>query len=112
MYPKQPASLWRVPINRAFTTQAVSSKTIIAIEFGYGCDVSVTSSEFARQTYVSKMVNDYIVDKSDRDQYFVDKLGMPMYSLVTNIVDFIKKLQNKKKYTNKFNFQCKRYTSH
>ena len=74
------------------------AKTLVntlGIEFGYGCDVSVTSSEFARQTYVSKMVNDYIVDKSNRDLNFVGKLGMPMYSLVTNIVDFIKKLQNK-----------------
>lgn len=67
----------------------------LGIEFGYGCDVSVTSSEFVRQAYVSKFVNDYIVEKSKRTINYVEKLGMPMYSLVTNIVDFIKKLQNK-----------------
>ena len=67
----------------------------LGIEFGYGCDVSVTSSEFARQTYVSKLVNDYIVDQSLLNVHYAEKLGMPMYSLVNNIVDFIKKLQNK-----------------
>ena len=74
------------------------AKTLVnalGIEFGYGCDVSVTSSEFARQTYVSKLVNDYIVEKSKRTINFAEKLGMPMYSLVSNIVDFIQKLQNK-----------------
>lgn len=74
------------------------AKTLVntlGIEFGYGCDTSVTSSEFARQTYVSKLVNDYIVEKSMRTVNYVEKLGMPMYALVSNIVDFIKKLQNK-----------------
>lgn len=67
----------------------------LGIEFGYGCDVSVTSSEFSRQTYVSKLVNDYIVEKSKRAVTYEEKLGMPMYSLISNIVDFIKRLQNK-----------------
>ncbi len=74
------------------------AKTLVnalGIEFGYGCDVSITSSEFARQTYVSKLVNEYIADKSARDLNYVAKLGMPMYALIANIVDFIKKLQNK-----------------
>lgn len=67
----------------------------LGIEYGYGCDVSVTSSEFIRQTYVSKLINEYIVEKSKRMIDFVDHLGMPMYMLVSNIVDFIQKLQNK-----------------
>lgn len=67
----------------------------LGIEYGYGCDVSVTSSEFARQAYVSKLVNEYVVARSRRDVNFVEKLGMPMYALVSNIVDFINKLHNK-----------------
>lgn len=74
------------------------AKTLInalGIEVGYGCDVSVTSSEFARQTYVSKLVNDYVVEKTKYDAQYAEKLGMPMYSLVGNIIDFISKLHNK-----------------
>jgi superfamily I DNA/RNA helicase len=67
----------------------------LGIEYGYGCDVSITSSEFTRQAYVSKLVNEHIVEKSKYNANFVDRLGMPMYSLVANIVDFIQKLQNK-----------------
>ena len=74
---------------------AKSLVNALGVEFGYGCDVSVTSSEFARQTYVSKLVNDYIVEKSKSTLNYAEKLGMPMYSLVSNIVDFIQKLQNK-----------------
>lgn len=74
------------------------AKTLVntlGVEFGYGCDVSVTSSEFTRQTYVSKLINEYIVEKSKINATFADKLGMPMYYLVSNVVDFIQKLQNK-----------------
>lgn len=67
----------------------------LGIELGYGCDVSVTSSEFTRQIQVSKLINNYIVEKSKRAMDFTERLGMPMYLLVTNIVDFIQKLQNK-----------------
>ena len=67
----------------------------LGIEFGYGSDVAVTSSEYSRQVYATKLINDYIVYKNKRQNNFANSLGMPMYALISNVVEFIKKLQNK-----------------
>ena len=67
----------------------------LGIEFGYGCDIGITSSAYNRQQYVAKLVNEYIVKKTSKSLNYVSRLGMPMYQLVSVIVGFIEKLQSK-----------------
>ena len=44
------------------TIHAYAKKLVseLGIECGYGHDISVTSSEFARQSHISQLINDYI----------------------------------------------------
>lgn len=67
----------------------------LGIEFGYGCDIVITSSAYNRQQYATKLINEYVVHNSDRSPNFISRLGMPMYQLVSVVVGFIEKLQSK-----------------
>ena len=67
----------------------------LGIECGYGHDISVTSSQFARQAHISQLINDYIEEKHTTQLDFIDKLGIPMYTLISDVVEFIQKLHNK-----------------
>lgn len=67
----------------------------LGIECGYGHDISVTSSEFARQAHISQLVNDYIEEQCTTQIDFIEKLGIPMYMLISDVMQFIQKLHNK-----------------
>lgn len=68
----------------------------LGTSFGYGVDVGITSSEFYRRKKISDILDDYIRQK--RLEYgvnYTDRLGMPVYAIRDNILDFIGKLHNK-----------------
>ena len=79
------------------TIHAYAKKLVseLGIECGYGHDISVTSSEFARQSHISQLINDYIEEKCTTQIDFIEKLGIPMYMLISDVVEFIQKLHNK-----------------
>lgn len=82
---------------RISTIHSYAKKLVgeLGIECGYGHDISVTSSEFARQSHITQLINDYIEEKSTTQLDFIDKLGIPMYMLISDVVEFIQKLHNK-----------------
>lgn len=67
----------------------------IGVEFGYGIDVKVTSSEFVRAKYVNRLLNDYISRKKQTNSNFEQLLRMPVYMVSNDIIEFIQKLRNK-----------------
>lgn len=64
--------------------------------FGYGVDLSLTSSDYGRRRKALELIDGYIVQKSkELGENYANKLGVPIYALRDNIVDFINKLHNK-----------------
>ena len=63
---------------------------------GYGVDIGITSSEFYRRRKISDILDDYIRQKENEyGKNYTDKLGMPVYAIRDNILNFINKLHNK-----------------
>ena len=75
------------------------AKNLIAqlgTSFGYGIDLSITSSEFYRRKKISDLLDAYIHQKEmEYGKSYSDKLGMPVYAIRDSILDFIGKLHNK-----------------
>lgn len=68
----------------------------LGTSFGYGIDVGITSSEFYRRKKISDILDAYIHrKKQEQGADFTEKLGMPVYAIRDNILDFIGKLHNK-----------------
>ena len=64
--------------------------------FGYGVDLSITSSEFYRRKKISDILDSYVAQKErDYGKKYTDSLGMPIYAIRDSILDFIGKLHNK-----------------
>lgn len=64
--------------------------------FGYGVDLSITSSEFYRRRKISDILDSYIHQKEmEYGKNYTDRLGMPVYAIRDSILDFIGKLHNK-----------------
>lgn len=65
-------------------------------EFGYGTEVSITSSQYFRRRKVSDLLDIYISQKvMEQGDVYLTRLGKPVYALRDSIVDFIDKLHNK-----------------
>ena len=70
--------------------------SLLGTEFGYGIDLSITSSEYSRKRKISDLLDEYIEEqKREKGQDFALKLGMPIYAIRENILEFIEKLHNK-----------------
>ena len=68
----------------------------LGTSFGYGIDLGITSSEFYRRKKISDILDDYIRQKKlEYGANYTDRLGMPVYAIRDNILDFIGKLHNK-----------------
>lgn len=68
----------------------------LGTSFGYGIDVGITSSEFYRRRKISDILDRYISEKQkEQGQNYTEKLGMPVYAIRDNILNFIEKLHNK-----------------
>jgi superfamily I DNA/RNA helicase len=68
----------------------------LGTEFGYGVDLSITSSEFYRRRKISDLLDQYIKQKEKMyGKSYTASLGMPIYALIDNILDFIGNLHNK-----------------
>jgi DNA helicase-2/ATP-dependent DNA helicase PcrA len=68
----------------------------LGTEFGYGIDVDITSTQYHRRKKVSDMLDEYIAQKRrEQGETYISKLGMPVYALRDNIIEFITKLHNK-----------------
>ena len=68
----------------------------LGTSFGYGIDVGITSSEFYRRKKISDILDSYIREKKTAyGEGYINKLGMPVYAIRDNILEFISKLHNK-----------------
>ena len=78
------------------------AKNLIAqmgTSFGYGIDLSITSSEFYRRKKISDLLDAYIYQKEmEQGKNYTDKLGMPVYAIRDSILDFIGELTKGIKY--------------
>lgn len=85
--------------NMQISTIHSYAKDLIAqlgTSFGYGIDLSITSSEFYRRKKISDLLDAYIGQKvSEYGRNYTNKLGMPVYAIRDSILDFIGKLHNK-----------------
>ena len=64
-------------------------------EFGYGIDLSVTSSEYQRRQKVIACIDAHIRDKRrENGSNYMDSLSMPVYEIRDSVLDFIGKLRN------------------
>ncbi len=85
--------------NMQISTIHAYAKRLIAqlgTEFGYGTELGITSSQYFRRRMVSDLLDTYIDEKKRHyGPAYLDKLGMPIYVLRENIMDFINKLHNK-----------------
>jgi superfamily I DNA/RNA helicase len=68
----------------------------LGTSFGYGIDLGITSSEYNRRRKISDILDSEI--KKNAKKYggaqYVKMLGMPVYAIRENILDFIEKLHN------------------
>ncbi len=75
------------------------AKNIIAklgTSFGYGVDLGIVSSEYARRKKISDLLDNYIKQKERTEgKGYIDSLGMPVYAIRDNVLSFIQKLHNK-----------------
>lgn len=68
----------------------------LGTSFGYGIDVGITSSEFYRRKKISDILDGYIKQKKiEYGDDYTRRLGMPVYAIRDNILEFISKLHNK-----------------
>ena len=74
------------------------AKTLMAQlgpEFGYGIDLSVTSSEYQRRKKVMDCIDAHIRDKRrEQGRNYMASLPMPVYEIRDSVLDFIGKLHN------------------
>ena len=64
--------------------------------FGFGVDVEITSSDYFRRKKISDILDRYIKTKQkELGINYTSQLGMPIYEIRNNILDFINKLHNK-----------------
>lgn len=80
------------------TIHSYAKKVIaqLGTEFGYGIDISITSSEFHRRRKISDLLDSYIEQKKKECGLgYAERLGMPIYAIRESILDFIGKLHNK-----------------
>jgi len=85
--------------NMQISTIHSYAKELIAqlgTSFGYGIDLSITSSEFYRRKKISDLLDAH-VKKFSREygKDYVANLGMPIYAIRDSILDFISKLHSK-----------------
>ncbi len=85
--------------NMQISTIHSYAKELIAqlgTSFGYGVDLSITSSEFYRRKKISDLLDAH-VNKLSREygKDYVNKLGMPIYAIRDSILEFISKLHSK-----------------
>lgn len=77
----------------AYTKQLIAQ---LGTSLGYGIDVRITSSEFYRRRKISDILDQYILQKQlECGSGYTDKLGIPVYAIRNNILEFIEKLRNK-----------------
>lgn len=70
--------------------------TRLGTSFGYGIDLSITSSEYQRKIIIGETVDEYITQKEkELGRGYLDLLGMPVYAIRDTIADFISRLHNK-----------------
>lgn len=68
----------------------------LGTSFGYGIDLSITSSEFYRRKKISDLLDAHVKKLSrEYGKDYVAKLGMPIYAIRDSILDFISKLHSK-----------------
>ena len=68
----------------------------LGTSFGYGIDLSLTSSEFYRRKKISDWLDAYIHQKEQEyGKSYTAKLGMPVYAIRDSILDFISRLHSK-----------------
>ncbi len=68
----------------------------LGTSFGYGIDLGITSSDYYRRRKISDLLDDYIQQKErEYGKTYTAKLGMPVYAIRDNILDFIRMLHNK-----------------
>ncbi len=68
----------------------------LGTSFGYGIDLSLTSSEFYRRKKISDWLDAYIHQKEQEyGKSYTSKLGMPVYAIRDSILDFISRLHSK-----------------
>lgn len=69
---------------------------LLGTEFGYGVDISITSSEYNRRRKISDMLDRYIASQKVRyGDAYIEELGTPIYAIRDNLLSFIEKLHNK-----------------
>ena len=85
--------------NMQISTIHSYAKSLIAklgTSFGYGIDLGITSSEYARRQKITDILDAYIRQKvKECGKGYTEKLGMPVYAIRDSILDFIGKLHNK-----------------
>lgn len=85
--------------NMQISTIHSYAKELIAqlgTSFGYGIDLSITSSEFYRRKKISDLLDAHVKKLSrEYGKDYVSKLGMPIYAIRDSILDFISKLHSK-----------------
>lgn len=85
--------------NMQISTIHSYAKELIAqlgTSFGYGIDLSITSSEFYRRKKISDLLDAHVKKLSrEYGKDYVAKLGMPIYAIRDSILDFISKLHSK-----------------
>lgn len=69
----------------------------LGTSFGYGIDLGITSSEYNRRRKISDILDSEIRNKARKygGAQYGKMLGMPVYAIRDNILDFIGKLHNK-----------------
>lgn len=67
----------------------------LGIEFGYGTEIAITSSEYKFKQIIAEKVDSYIVDKQGKQgKDYVKKLGMPVYQINKCILNMMGRLHN------------------
>lgn len=69
----------------------------LGTSFGYGIDLGITSSEYNRRRKISDILDSEIRKNAKKygSAQYSQMLGMPVYAIRDNILDFIAKLHNK-----------------
>lgn len=68
---------------------------LLGVDLGYGCDVAITSGEYRRKVLVLEKLNQYLTEKQQKyGEDYISKIGMPVYALQNNIINFINILHN------------------
>lgn len=85
--------------NMQISTIHSYAKKLIAqlgTSFGYGIDLSLTSSEFYRRKKISDLLDAHIGEKEkEYGKTYTHRLGMPVYAIRDSILEFISKLHSK-----------------